>query len=1298
MTSTYNFTLTDNTPLTTVYALEGNGTGNLSTPRQILDINFESSDPYLVVADDVTNRFVNGFVFNIVGDSAYTGAFTVLGTPTTHVSPNGTLVTHIPLSAVPTVNGFPIVGVSVGASGYWVIRGPSNGQTQFNPTSIFTVVGNSLPAADMAYTVMNSHTGNDFIVTDVVTGINGTFTVAGDNTAYFNLTTTFNAVGMNGFDSVYTIQSVALVTGNTEITVAESIPPGTTITSNSKIILHTPNTVININGTIPVGAGTDGTAIAAPSDAFVFDANPVLITPTSPNNYQVMFRITGNHADQFVAESAFMVYKAYYNSTLYNHVYHVASASYNIGLDATEITINLSDPLPTTPVITVGINSRVLFPVPAVPYGYVQYNVTSVDTSLTLVGPGSARYNETTTWGKAFQDNLIHITENFKNTTAPVAPMDGQIWYDPSVPVMNVWTGTTWNAMVSTNWPAQGYVDMNDHSIVRLSDAVTTYPYVPSLTLAGNNDQEAMNLRTSDLLYIAKTGGSDSVAANRSGTMTGSLNINGASPVGHTTIGININNAPIHLYDASDILFKSGGSGNIIFEDTTTGNINIKGTGNVVVEQGNVTVGTLTNKVITQNNPGLAPTITFSTATTGNSVINLANNKITNLFTPSSALDAANKAYVDSLANGIIWIQPVKDPNLFADNLTAPPVLDNNIMYHKTYIVNGTGTGGWTGLDNRAVVYDPVQSTWVDILGRAVQIGDRFGVFCEPDDNDPLVSLPTGGLTGKAGKIVTVLSVSPYTYADYTPVEPDAFAVTGSNPTVNNLTNSYDASPHFGHSYTFRGTWAGTGFGTAFKWIEFSGPQMLVDGAGLRYTGNILNIGAAFGVTVNADTIQINQSDIDTVYLRRDGTVSMTSNLNLGNNRIINVADPAAPNDVVNRAYSDLTYVALAGSTMAASANITFISGGEVLGLPAIPSVSDAAASKTYVNNQDALKLSLTGGNMALNANITLQGTGEILGLPAIPSTGSAATSKTYVDTQLASVPLSGTVVHLAGAETITGNKTFSGTSLFSTVTIGGGSNIMFTGGAGEVLGLPSSPSVGSAATSKTYVDTQLGLKATDTAVVHLANPETITGAKTFSAASIMNGSLTLNNSLTLSANGSFTNLTANTTGLTVIGTTVGSGGAYSISLTAGQNTGGIGGVVSLTAGSGSTTGGAVSILSGLGSTTTGGDITITTGAGPTTVTSGKITLTAGNAALLLDPQGVWKINNIAPSAKNQSIVSNSASPASGVPSWQPIAHLVSAAPANTAAAGSPGDYFADDNFFYVYGATGWRRIAISTF
>lgn len=45
-----------------------------------------------------------------------------------------------------------------------------------------------------------------------------------------------------------------------------------------------------------------------------------------------------------------------------------------------------------------------------------------------------------------------------------------------------------------------------------------------------------------------------------------------------------------------------------------------------------------------------------------------------------------------------------------------------------------------------------------------------------------------------------------------------------------------------------------------------------------------------------------------------------------------------------------------------------------------------------------------------------------------------------------------------------------------------------------------------------------------------------------------------------------------------------------------------------------------------------------------------------------------------------------------------PLARHVSEAPVSSASSGQTGDYFANDSYLFVYGATGWRRVALSTF
>lgn len=560
----YNFTLTNSTPLTTVYALEGNGTGNLSVPRQILNIDFGAS-PVITVADNVTTRFVAGFVFTITGGSPYDGSYTVSSNSTSQVLPSGQVVTHIPLATAPLMAPFTIVHVVTGSGGQWVITGPANGSTQFYPTSTFTVAANSLPAADGPYVVASSITGNEFQVSSVTTGAGGKFVFAGDVSLFFTIGTTFKAVHTGGFDSVYTVSTITVVGATTEVVVVETIPAGTTVTIDTLVLPVSPNTVITVVGIIPAGAGADGTAQAAAAANYNFaNISPITITPTTPQHYTVTFNIIGNYASQFTLNSAFLPRNITYNTLPYTNAFIVSSSTYVALTNTTSIAVDITD-TGTMPVIAVqdtsghqyvnfssltsgsdatnlvpattytatiaidgtsypisvlgstaqtfttlvsalntqlagngsvtldiantrlivasattgslssvlitagtlfaaplanfttisgavaGTNaSWITFPIPAIPYGNIQYTVPTISSSLKLVGPGSSLYNDTTTWGKALQDNLIHLSEHFANTTAPATPLVGQFWYNTTAHSVNVWDTTptaSWRPM-----------------------------------------------------------------------------------------------------------------------------------------------------------------------------------------------------------------------------------------------------------------------------------------------------------------------------------------------------------------------------------------------------------------------------------------------------------------------------------------------------------------------------------------------------------------------------------------------------------------------------------------------------------------------------------------------------------------------------------------------------------------------------------------------------------------------------------------------------------------------------------
>lgn len=81
--------------------LESNGPGNQSTPRTIVDVefldkSFVSPTDAFVVNDDVSTRFVTGFVFGVVGGGVYDDTYVVVAPGATYIGGK----THIPVANI----------------------------------------------------------------------------------------------------------------------------------------------------------------------------------------------------------------------------------------------------------------------------------------------------------------------------------------------------------------------------------------------------------------------------------------------------------------------------------------------------------------------------------------------------------------------------------------------------------------------------------------------------------------------------------------------------------------------------------------------------------------------------------------------------------------------------------------------------------------------------------------------------------------------------------------------------------------------------------------------------------------------------------------------------------------------------------------------------------------------------------------------------------------------------------------------------------------------------------------------
>jgi hypothetical protein len=67
----------------------------------------------------------------------------------------------------------------------------------------------------------------------------------------------------------------------------------------------------------------------------------------------------------------------------------------------------------------------------------------NTSSSMTLVGKNYAGY------GQFLDTNFVHLLENASNTTAPGAPLTGQLWWDSGNGLMKVYTGVAWKTISS---------------------------------------------------------------------------------------------------------------------------------------------------------------------------------------------------------------------------------------------------------------------------------------------------------------------------------------------------------------------------------------------------------------------------------------------------------------------------------------------------------------------------------------------------------------------------------------------------------------------------------------------------------------------------------------------------------------------------------------------------------------------------------------------------------------------------------------------------------------------------------
>ena len=216
-------------------------------------------------------------------------------------------------------------------------------------------------------------------------------------------------------------------------------------------------------------------------------------------------------------------------------------------------------------------------------------NTTS---SMTLVGKNYAGY------GQFLDDNFIHLLENGSNSTAPAAPLTGQLWWDTTNSLLKVYNGSTFKTI----------------------SAATSSATAPSSNVTGDlwydtTNQQVKVYTGSGFLVV---GPAYTSASGTAGAIPETINDNTSTP--HFVTSMYVNNVRVAIY-SNDATFTAAAPVSTLFptvyKGVTMSNAagtnmsgNLVGSANVVITAaGSNTVATFT---------GTGANITGYTTASGN--------------------------------------------------------------------------------------------------------------------------------------------------------------------------------------------------------------------------------------------------------------------------------------------------------------------------------------------------------------------------------------------------------------------------------------------------------------------------------------------------------------------------------------------------------------------------------------------------------------------------------------------------------------------------------------------------------
>jgi len=298
----------------------------------------------------------------------------------------------------------------------------------------------------------------------------------------------------------------------------------------------------------------------------------------------------------------------------------------------------------------------------------------NTSSSMTLVGKNYAGY------GEFLDENFIHLLENAANTTAPAAPLTGQLWWDKTNTLLKVYNGTIWKTI----------------------SAATSSATQPTGNVTGDlwYDSTNQQLKVYTGSSFIVVGPAFTSSEGTAGAVPGTVNDSGGSP--HYIVSLYVNNDQVAIV-SKDASFTPASPTSTNFPTIYPGITVTKSGSGVhagnVVNTGNLTLGAggATTVTVTSTGGNVAGYVSASGNVTGGNLLSGGLASITGNITGGNLISAgAFTAVTTANVTGNINGGNLRTIGLVTatGNITGGNVISDALVSAITVAATGNVTGG----------------------------------------------------------------------------------------------------------------------------------------------------------------------------------------------------------------------------------------------------------------------------------------------------------------------------------------------------------------------------------------------------------------------------------------------------------------------------------------------------------------------------------------------------------------------------------------------------------------------------